>query len=119
MAKEYGKLTAEQFKGLIDVLPEVRKQGDDLRSLVRSVPKDRLDELLVTNYNWGALYEFSFYEYLALVCYGLNLHGYLRALAQAPDPQQQMLEDLRRDISDEIEEPRVKRQAVIGMVFSL
>jgi hypothetical protein len=87
MLKEYGKLTAAQFKSLIDFLPEIRRQGEDLRTVVRSVPKARLDELLVADYNWGSIYELSFHEHLAVVAYSLNLAGYLHDLRREPDPQ--------------------------------
>jgi hypothetical protein len=117
--KEYGKLTPEQFKGFIDFLPEVRKQGEDLRSAVRSVSKERLDELLVAGYSWAALYELPFHEHAAVVVVGLGLGGYVRDLAQSPDPQQRLLDDLPRE--DIIDESAIEAdpQSTIGMVFSL
>ena len=119
MDKEYGKLTAEQFKGLIDVLPELRKQGSDFRTAVAQVPKAKLDQLLVENYSWGEIYELSFIEHLALVAYALNMGDYLKRVAQMPDPQQQVLDDMWRD--DTIDEEGIKfdEQTIIGMVFSL
>ncbi|KQW37771.1 hypothetical protein [Rhizobacter sp. Root404] len=117
--KEYGKLTAEQFKGLIEVLPELRKQGTDFRAAVAAVPKAKLDELLIEDYSWGAIYELSFVEHLALVAYALNMGDYIKRVAQLPDPQQQILDDMWRD--DMIDEEGIKldKQTIIGLVFSI
>lgn len=119
MEKEYKKLTAEQFRALVDFLPEVRRQGDDLAAAVRSVAKERLDKLLVANYNWGALYELPFHVHAATVVVALKLDGYVHEVAQSPDPQQRLLDDFdREDMIDDaviLADP----QKLIGMVFSL
>jgi hypothetical protein len=119
MTKEYGKLSAEQFKALINLCPEVRQQGADLRSLVATVPREHLDELLVANYNWGEFYELSFSEHVALVAHALGLARHLSEVVAAPDPQQKVLDDIHRE--DLVDESAIEAdpQRLIGMVFSL
>lgn len=92
--KEYGKLTADQFKELIDSLPELRKQGVEFRAAVAAVPAARLDELLTHDYNWADVYELSFQEHLALVVHAFNMGDYLKSVFDSPDPQTRLADDL-------------------------
>lgn len=118
MTKEYGKFTAEQFRSLIDTLPEVRREGNNFRSAIAAVPEKRLDELLIKDYNWAATYELSFHEHVAAVVYGLNLGDYVKALAEAPDPQQKMLDNFNDELSDD-HAPNLEKGYLIALVFSL
>ena len=54
--KEYGKLTAEQFKQLIQQLPELRKEGESLEDVVKSASKERINELLEKDFYWAEVY---------------------------------------------------------------
>jgi hypothetical protein len=119
LAKEYGKLTAEQFKGLIDTLPELRRQGVELRRAVADAPKEHLDDLLGSNFNWGAVYEYTFIRHVALVTYSLGMSTYLKSLAAAPDPQQTMLDEMWNESKVDESQITVPKQTVIGLVFSL
>lgn len=119
MTKEFGKLTAEQFKSLVDALPEIRRQGSDLRTAIAGVSKQRLDELLVADYNWASVYELTFHEHIALVTYVLGLGGYLKAVVDSPDPQQKMLEELWDEAKVNESAITAEKQHVIGLVFSL
>lgn len=125
MTKEYGQLTADQFSRLIGTLPELRKQQASLQDLVASVPKERIDELLVSGYNWASVYEFSFYEHLALIIFALNKVDYVKELAASLDPQQKALDDIDKELAggsddDDIDHhPWFEKQEVIGLVFSL
>lgn len=117
--KEYGKLTANQFKQLIDTLPELRRQQGEFRDAIRSVPLSRLDELLVDGCNWATAYELTFHEHVALVVHCLGLSRYLKSLAAAPDPQQKVLDEMWDE--NKVDEDAITSpgQAVIGLVFSL
>ncbi len=117
--KEYGKLTAEQFKQMIGTLPELRRQQGVLRDAIRAVPLSRLDGLLIEGYNWAAVYELTFHEHVALVVHGLGLSPYVEALASAPDPQQRVLDEMWDDGKVGEDAITLPPQAVIGLVFSL
>ena len=117
--KEFGKLTADQFKQLIGTLPELRRQQGELRDAIREVPSSRLDELLVDGYNWGCVYELTFHEHVALVVHCLGLSPYLKALASVPDPQQKFLDEIWDESKVDEAAITAPAQAVIGLVFSL
>jgi len=125
MEKEYGKLTSQQFGKLIGSLPEIRKQQVELRELVKMVPKERIDQLLISDYNWGEFYELPFVEHLALVVIAFNLTDTVIAAAESPDPQQQILdamESLNADPCVDIDqaEPQFfEKQDLIGLLYSL
>lgn len=57
MQKEYGKLTADQFKEFIDKLPEVNKQRNEFGRLLSELPKEKFDALMVSGFNWAEIYE--------------------------------------------------------------
>ena len=91
-AKEYGQLTADQFKALIAKLPEIRTQDAELADVVRAVPKDRLNDMLPKDYAWAAIYEMSFVEHLAMLLLALDKLDFITKAAQAPDPAQAALD---------------------------
>lgn len=118
MEKEFKKFTAEQFKALIDTLPEIRREGDDFRSVIASVPAKRLDELMEGSYNWAFAYELTFHEHAALLVYALNLGDYLKALVAAPDPQQKMLDEMHEELPED-HVPTWDKGRLIALVSSL
>lgn len=91
--KEYGKLTAEQFKELISRLPEIRDQKGELAAAVRKVPKKRFRELLPEDYSWAAIYQLSFVEHLAMLVLALDKLEFFKEANKANDPQQVILND--------------------------
>lgn len=119
MNKEYGKLSAEQFKGVIDTLPEIRRQASDIRTAIAQVPKHRLGELLVENYNWAWAYELNFHEHVAVVAYVVGMAGYLKAVSAAADPQQKVLDEMWDTSKVDEASITAEPQHVVGLVFSL
>jgi hypothetical protein len=47
--KEYGKLTADQFRQLIGTLPELRQQRGEVARLLAEAPKEKL-----APFSWAA-----------------------------------------------------------------
>lgn len=122
VTKEYDKVTAEQFKALIDKLPEVRRQDAELTDVVRAVPKEKLGELLPKDFVWADVYEFSFIDHLALLIVALDKVEFIKQSVQAPDPQQVILDDF--DISDDEEwtggwNGIFEKKHLIGLVVTL
>lgn len=117
--KEYGKLTADQFKDLIDSLPELRKQGLEFGAAVASVPAARLDELLTSDYNWADSYELTFHQHLALVVYAFNMGAYLKSVVDSADPQQRLAEDIWTLELPDDHPVNAEKQLLIGLVVSL
>lgn len=93
--KEYGKLTAEQFKTLISHLPEIRKHPGEIAEMVSSLSKDHLNKLLPEGFAWAEIYELTFIEHLAWLLMALGKTEFLKQAAQTPDPQQTLLDDIQ------------------------
>jgi len=120
MEKEYGKLTADQFRALVDLLPELQGKARDLKRDMQEVPGERWNELLSEGYSWAWVYDFPFIVHLSIVVYAMNLGGWLSEVVVATDPQQRVLDDLRTGPQpSEDFHPDVPGQNGIGLVLSL
>jgi hypothetical protein len=98
--KEYGKLTAEQFKIMVSKLPEVRSQRHELTDLMKSRSKEKLDELLGNNFCWAIVYELPFIEHIAWLLAALDKVEFVKAAVLAADPQQAVLDNFDVDDGD-------------------
>jgi len=116
--KDFGKLSTEQLREFIGRVPELRLAFEDLRLHLASLNAARLDEILVKNFNWSAVYEIPFHEHLAFSTVALGLNGYLSEVAASADPQQRLLDDFDADLI-ESHNPAFARQDVVGLVVSL
>ena len=65
--KEYGKLSLDQFKLLVQELPELRKKLKELPKLLRTISEEEKNEILSKDLSWANVYERSFNEQLALL----------------------------------------------------
>jgi hypothetical protein len=92
LAKEYGKLTTEQFQTLVNDLPEVRGQMKELPELVRNTPKERLKEILDGDFEWSAVYELPYENVIALLIMSLGQSKAIHAIVNSADPQQALIE---------------------------
>lgn len=117
--KEYGKLTADQFRELIATLPEIRSQRAELSDALAQVPKQKLDALLVGGYNWGEIYECSFVEHIAIAVVAFNYADTLTAALKTDDPQQYILDRMHPAEDDDSTHPAFQKQDLIGIAFSL
>lgn len=118
MVKDFGKLSAEQFRRFIDLLPGLQAAQRELQTHLAALPKARLDEVFKADYNWAALYELPFVTHLAVAAVALNQGAYLAELASSPDPQQRLLDEFD---SEQITEhnPEFEKQHVVGLVVSI
>lgn len=88
MEKEFGKLTHDQFAGLVSRLPELRDQMRELPQLLRE-KQDRFQAVFGDgDYSWGTIYERPFLEQIALLFVLVGLHIPLHEAAQSDDPQE-------------------------------
>ena len=119
MIKEYGKLTADQFKDFIGKLPEIRGQQDEFGGLLAELPKQRFDELMVSGFAWGEIYDYTFSEHIAIAMVAFNQAKWLSDLAATNDPQQALLDAWPAEIDDEDTHPSFEPQDLMGLAFSL
>ncbi len=119
MTKEYGKLTADQFREFIGKLPELRRQRDEMGRLLADVPKEKFDALMVGGFNWGEIYECSFAEHVAITMVAFGRVEWLKSLSTAPDPQQKALDEWPTEDDETITHPGFETQDLMGLAFSL
>jgi hypothetical protein len=60
MDKEYGKLSADQFRRLIGRLPEMKESIRELPGLLRTSTFEKLRAVLKEGVFWAPMYELSF-----------------------------------------------------------
>jgi hypothetical protein len=121
--KAYGKLTAEQFKQLIQKLPELRKEGQSIEELVKSASKERINDLLEKDFYWAEVYELTFIEHLAFLMMALDKVEFLKEAKNAPDPTQHVMDNF--NIEGDFEHwsggwnGLFEKQDLIGLMFTL
>lgn len=119
MIKEYGKLTADQFRAFVDLLPVIQAKTLEMKRYMQEVPDERWKELLSEGYSWSWVYDLPFIVHLSIVVYAMNLGGWLSEVAADADPQQRALDDLRADLLGDDFHPDVPGQNGIGLVLSI
>ncbi len=89
--KEYGKLSADQFRRLIRKLPEVRAGTKELPDLLRSSTSEKLRAALDEGIYWAGFYELPFAQHVALGMFVLGQKDWLIEMTNLEDPQEAML----------------------------
>jgi len=118
MKKKYGKLTADQFRQFIDQLPAFQAMADELRQAMQEAPEERWTELLTQDFSWSWVYELPLSWHVALAIYAFNLKDWLVEVADSPDPQQMVLDDFQKELSDDFH-PDIEVQEGLGLLISL
>jgi len=101
MEKEYGKISEDQFRRLVERLPEFRAADGEIKELLRSANKEKLREILGTGKPWSSLYELPFANHVAFVLVALGQKKWLESLKDAEDPPEEALMAL--DLDEDIE----------------
>jgi hypothetical protein len=116
--KQYGKLTAAQFRGFIDELPNFQRQAEEMRKAMRDASNERWGELLKGDYSWAWIYEFPFLVHMVLAVYAFNLGEWVAEVAKSSDPQQKVLDEIHADHAEDFH-PDLEVQDGLGVVVSL
>jgi hypothetical protein len=119
LQKEYGKLSAEQFRDFIGKLPEVRNNGDEFGRLLAELPKEKFDALMAQGFNWGEIYEHSFAEHIAIAMLAFGQLEWLKEVHEADDPQQKLLDTWRAEVDDHEIPPELEGPHLVGLAYSL
>ena len=119
MPKEYGKLSADQFKVFIGKLPEIRRQRNEFGDLLAELPREKFDKLMVSGFNWGEIYEYPFTQHIAIAIVAFNQVKWVSDLAASEDPQQALLDAWPDEVDDDETHPSFEPQDLMGLVYSL
>lgn len=118
MQKEYGKLTAEQFRAFVDQLPLFQDMAVELDKLMQETPSEKWKALFTNDYSWVWVYELPLTVHVAITLYAMNLSAWVTEVATAPDPQQRILDDFAKETSSDFH-PDIEVQHGIGLVVSM
>jgi hypothetical protein len=117
--KEYGKLTAPQFKEFVGKLPEVRRSGREYETLLADLSKDKFDALMGQGFNWAWIYELSFVEHISIALIAFGQLPWLKALEGVADPQQVILDTWDREVDDAAIPDGFEGPDLVGLAYSL
>lgn len=122
MNKEYGKFTGDQFREFIQILPDVFALLGEVSERIVATPGQKFDSVMVRGYGlYSHVYELSFIDHLSLVVVALNRHSDVKAMASSSDPQEAVLELLRRrdEIEDKPQHEYFDDESVVTLAYSL
>lgn len=97
--KEFGKLTLDQIRQLIAILPELGQLHAEMPA-VFAEKQEKLDSVLTPGFSWSHYYEMPIEEHMATLIVILGLVPNLKAAVASEDPQQFFLDDLNDGIQD-------------------
>lgn len=121
-SKEYGKLSLEQFKLLVQKLPELRKKFKELPSVLQSISEDEKRDILGDGFSWSSVYEKSFVEQLALLICALGSADQLHEAALSSDPVQAAIDLFKNDVFIDFnssERSSSQKREAIGLITAL
>lgn len=123
MEKEYGKLTADQFVEFVRFMPGVLAMLRKVIERIARVPIAKFNSVMSGDYfGYGYAYELPYVQHLALVITALNRNDEVREMAAATDPQESVLEMLRKGIKgvdDKSQHESFEDAKVVALIYSL
>lgn len=118
MNKEFGKLTANQFREFVGLLPQLRQESAWLRKTLQELPKDKRHELFAPGSSWEWIYELSLIQHVVLLVYALGRSDTLDGIVKSPDPMDSLRAWVDEDAS-ESHHPDFEIQDIIALLYSL
>lgn len=118
MYKEYGKLTAEQFKAFVKYLPKLREMAKELAELLRDTPNEKLQKFYKTAPVWADLYELPFLQLVVSSVNGMGLAPRMEEAIASDNAYQFLLADLDNDFCD-APEPTVSLDVLLRHVLPI
>jgi hypothetical protein len=122
MEKQYGKLTADQFREFLAFIPNLLTMLRDMTIRLASTPASKFDSVMAGDYGlYSYVYEMPFAQHLSLVVVALNRQGEVQDMAASTDPQEALLELLRshEQVEDKPQHPDFDDEDVLTLAYSL
>lgn len=85
------KITLDEFKGIVRMLPEVREGMNDFPSLAKKIEAKKLNKIFDKDSIWSELYELPFEEFLAIFIICIGKLNDLLAAAKTANPRRDFL----------------------------
>jgi hypothetical protein len=118
MQKEFGKLSADQLRQLVALLPDLERQRNEFRKEAHVNDKARA-AVADDGVWWAPLYELPFLQHLGVCLKALGLDGHLSEAAKMGDPQAQILKWVSDDKFDATPPEGFKLWNAMNVVLSL
>jgi hypothetical protein len=91
MDKEFGRLTADQLRQLVGLLPVIDELRAGYFAEVRRAP-ELVAQIIPDGLSWAHLYERPFEAHLGILLEALGTGDFVRSAARADDPQQVVID---------------------------
>ena len=120
--KEDGKLTVDQFRQLIQKLPEVRREMREVQELVRGRSEEWFKEFFGEEAAWASIYEWSLAEQIAWLILALGRRAKLMEMGESSDPQEALLTWSKTDELDDWKGGEwgiFEKKHILGLVVAL
>lgn len=99
MENEYGKLTLDQLRLLIALLPELDRLHSEMPA-VFAEKQEKFNSVLTPGFSWSHFYELPIQEHLGTIAIIAGLAPNLAEAVATDDPQQFLINDLKDGLQD-------------------
>jgi hypothetical protein len=100
------KLSLDEFKDIVRMLPEVREGIAELPALAKKMSAERLAKIFDKECVWSELYELSFEEFLAVFIFSIGKLNDLLDAAKSENPSQAFFAKASKwDMDEDLELP--------------
>jgi hypothetical protein len=90
-ATKPSKISVDEFKELVRMLPEVREGIADFPTLARRISVEKLTKMFDAESVWSELYELPFEEFLVIFIFSIGKLNDLFEAVKSPDPSRSFL----------------------------
>ncbi|MES2237268.1 MAG: hypothetical protein V4500_05895 [Pseudomonadota bacterium] len=120
--KEFGKLSANQIRQLLQWLPTLDSLRSELRSSVQGRP-DKFERMAPSGITWANLYERKIEEHLAELVIAVGADQFVIEASQADDPTQVLLDSINVDDDDDglpdLSDDPLAMHRIFGLLYAL
>lgn len=122
--ESYGKrpkISVEEFRDLVKMLPEVREGSNDLPALVRKMSAEKVAELFDEDCVWSELYDLTFEEFVAVFIFCIGKLNDLLEAAKSSNPSTEFFcRASKWDVEGEMALPEgVEQRHIVLLTYAL
>jgi len=119
--KEFGKLSADQIRQLLQWLPILDSMRPEMRSSIQGRP-DKFEQMAPDGITWANLYERKIEEHLVELVIAVGAGQFVIEASQADDPAQVLLDSISVDDDDglpDLSDDPLAMHRIFGLLYAL
>jgi hypothetical protein len=119
--KEFGKLSADQIRQLLQWLPILDSMRPEMRSSIQGRP-DEFEQMAPDGITWANLYERKIEEHLVELVIAVGAGQFVIEASQADDPAQVLLDSISVDDDDglpDLSDDPLAMHRIFGLLYAL